>query len=155
MREAYLVRAELEGLAVELATPRFTDEDLFQLRAAEQRFRSAMRELAASDSADSAVAAEWSGANDAFHEVIQRAAGNERLRKTILDLHRLFPRGLTWSALGSEVELLSENADQHRQIREAIERREPATARLLMTYHVHRAGELVADWFERQARARL
>ncbi|MDO8212528.1 GntR family transcriptional regulator [Conexibacter sp. CPCC 206217] len=156
IREAYLVRAELEGLAVELATPRISDDQLLLLRATEQQFLAAVREVASrpagvGEAEALATQTAWNEANDAFHEVIQQAAGNERLQKTVSDLHMLFPRSMTWAPLSSGLELLSENVDQHRRIREAIERREPSTARLLMTYHVHRAGELVAQWFERQA----
>jgi DNA-binding GntR family transcriptional regulator len=39
VREAYLVRAELEGLAAELATPVIGDEDIDRLRAAQELFR--------------------------------------------------------------------------------------------------------------------
>ena len=38
LREAFLVRAELESLATELAAPRITDEALAELDAAQQRF---------------------------------------------------------------------------------------------------------------------
>jgi DNA-binding GntR family transcriptional regulator len=155
IREAYFVRAELEGLAVELATSRITDEGLLRLKSADQQFGSAVRDYATRDpatrgSVDPELANAWSDANNEFHEIIQLAAGNERLQKTISELHLLFPRSLTWSALSTSLELLSENLEEHRRIRLAIERREPATARLHMTYHVHRAGELVAQWWERQ-----
>src|SRR5215471_9911348 len=38
LREAFLVRAELESLATELAAPRITDEQLAELAATERRF---------------------------------------------------------------------------------------------------------------------
>src|SRR5213079_538819 len=38
LREAFLVRAELESLATELAAPRITDEQLAELEATEVRF---------------------------------------------------------------------------------------------------------------------
>src|SRR6476659_4756690 len=38
LREAFLVRAELESLATELAVPRMTEEDIAALDAAEKRF---------------------------------------------------------------------------------------------------------------------
>jgi DNA-binding GntR family transcriptional regulator len=159
IREAYLVRAELEGLAVELAAPRMTQEDLLELRSADQRFNAAVREFAAQSTTDAGTAGNamnqaWSDANNLFHEIIQRASGNERLRKTISDLHLLFPRSLTWSALSVSLELLTANLEEHRRIREALERRDPATARLLMTYHVHRSGELVAQWWEASSPSR-
>jgi DNA-binding GntR family transcriptional regulator len=152
IREAYLVRAELEGLAAELAVPRITAEQLHQLRAAEQEFRSAVRELAriGTDPGDARSIADgaWVHANDSFHEVILDASGNERLHRTITELHVAFPRNLTWSALSARPSLLSENVEEHQRILAAIERQEPGAARMHMTYHVLRAGELVAQWFE-------
>ncbi len=39
IREAFMVRAELEGLATEIATPKMTDDDLAELERAERRFQ--------------------------------------------------------------------------------------------------------------------
>jgi DNA-binding GntR family transcriptional regulator len=154
IREAYVVRAELEGLAAELAVPRITDHELRELRAAEQEFRTAVRELARlgvdGDSAPSIADGAWVHANDSFHEVILAASGNERLHRTISELHVAFPRSLTWSALSARPSLLSENVEEHQRILAAIERQEPGAARMHMTYHVLRAGELVAQWFEQR-----
>jgi DNA-binding GntR family transcriptional regulator len=152
IREAYLVRAELEGLAAELAVPRISDAELGELRAAEQEFRSTVRELARLGVGDNETLADgaWVHANDSFHEVILRASDNERLHRTIADLHVAFPRNLTWSALSARPSLLSDNVEEHQRILSAIERREPGAARMHMTYHVLRAGELVAQWFEQQ-----
>src|SRR5881296_3792690 len=41
LREAFLVRAELESLATEIAAPKFTEADLEELEAAERAFSSA------------------------------------------------------------------------------------------------------------------
>ena len=38
IREAFMVRAELESLATEIATPKMTDDDLAELERAERRF---------------------------------------------------------------------------------------------------------------------
>jgi DNA-binding GntR family transcriptional regulator len=83
-----------------------------------------------------------------FHQVIQEAAGNEQLLRTIGDLHRSFPRALTWSALSGSSALLEENVRQHNAILEAIERRDPKDARQRMVDHVQAAGELIAHRFE-------
>jgi DNA-binding GntR family transcriptional regulator len=154
IREAYLVRAELEGLAVELATPRMDKQSLVELRSAEQEFRSAVRALprlggGSEEGGFELADRAWVHANDMFHEVILRAAGNERLHRTITDLHLSFPRRLTWAALSERPELLGENIEEHRRVLRAIERQEPGSARIHMMYHVQRAGELVAQKFER------
>ena len=67
----------------------------------------------------------------------------------IADLHRSFPRALTWAALSESSALLDENARQHDGIVEAIEARDPAESRRRMVEHVRSAGELIAHRFER------
>ena len=141
VREGYEVRAELEGMAAALAATWITDEHLGQMREAEALFRSASGE---------SQSRTWSRANDQFHEAVQAAAGNERLRQTIRDLQKAFPRRLTWGALEADSKLLAENVQQHNEILEAIERRDPDGARDAMRRHVLRAGELIARWVERR-----
>lgn len=157
IREGYLVRAELEGLAAELAAGWIRDDQLDRLREAEELFRRSVEAFVSRRRSEghsiAAAEAEWPRANDLFHEVVQDASGNARLRQTIRDLHRSFPRNLTWAALTEDSRLLAENVDQHRRIFEAIERRDAAEARRTMTEHVRRAGELVAVWFERRGSA--
>jgi DNA-binding GntR family transcriptional regulator len=153
IREAYEVRAELEGLAAELATGRISDQDLVRLREAEALFRQSIESLVARRRRRAAEPrwedeSAWVRANDLFHQAIFDAAGNGRLSRTIAELHRSFPRDLTWSALAGNSRLLEENVDQHRAILEAIERGDAADARRRMVAHVRRAGELVTLHFE-------
>jgi DNA-binding GntR family transcriptional regulator len=156
IREAYEVRAELEGLAAELATRRISDRDLRRLREAEELFRSSVRTLVARRRRRSTEPrwedeSAWVKANDLFHQAILDAAANGRLSATIADLHRSFPRDLTWSALVGNSRLLEENVAQHAAILEAVERHDPGDARRRMVEHVRRAGELVTLHFERAA----
>ena len=79
MWEAFLVRAELESLATELATPRMTADDLCRLDEAELRFSVLTLELRAkarSGVEDNPLAIDWMKANYAFHDVIYAAAGS-------------------------------------------------------------------------------
>lgn len=150
IREAYFVRAELEGIAAELAAEHITDQQLDQLREAAQAFRSSVEAFTARDASDRSPAeATWPAANDLFHRVILAAAGNERLRATVEDLHHSFPRNLTWAALSESSRLLGENAKEHDDIFSAIENRQPSAARKAMQRHVSRSGELVARRYER------
>jgi DNA-binding GntR family transcriptional regulator len=151
IREAYVVRAELEGLAAELAASSINDRDLRRLRDAEQLFRRCVRPLVAgkgnvdqrwSDESD------WVRANDLFHQAILDASGNARLSATIAEIHQSFPRGLTWAALSGSSRLLEENVAQHAAILAAIEEQEPAEARRRMVEHVRGAGELISRHFE-------
>jgi DNA-binding GntR family transcriptional regulator len=151
IREAYEVRAELEGLAAELAAGRISDRDLLRLREAQALFRESVATLIARRARrpepwrDESV---WVRANDLFHQAILDAAAQTRLSDTIADLHRSFPRDLTWAALSQSSRLLEENVVQHEAILEAIEQRDPAEARRRMIEHVRSAGELVTLRFE-------
>ncbi len=153
IREAYEVRAELEGLAAELAATRIDDAQLQELHAAQRLFGSSIAKLVAGgvadDGADDANG-EWTRANDLFHGVIQEAAGNERLAHIVQELHGAFPRGLTWSALRRSSRLLEQNVEEHHAVLDAIERRDAAAARRTMVAHVRHAGELIAHHFERE-----
>ena len=51
IREAYMVRGELEGLAAEIATERLTLDDLETMRAAEHTFREASERVTAGPAA--------------------------------------------------------------------------------------------------------
>jgi DNA-binding GntR family transcriptional regulator len=158
VREAYEVRAELEGLAAELAATRVRDGELRRLRDAQALFRQSVASLltwrdrrVADEPPPAQGHAEWIRGNDVFHLAIQEAAGNARLGATLTDLHRSFPRDLTWLVLGENARLLEENVAQHEAILEAIERHDPKAARRRMVEHVRRAGELVMRRFEERS----
>jgi DNA-binding GntR family transcriptional regulator len=154
IRDAYEVRAELEGLAAELAATRIADRQLEELRAAQALFRRAIDAIVDGNRSRRGAPAppprdtEWTRANDAFHEVILGAAGNARLLEAVQDLHRSFPRDLTWAALSGNSRLLEQNVEEHRRVLEAIEARDAAQARERMVAHVRHAGELIARGLE-------
>jgi DNA-binding GntR family transcriptional regulator len=149
-RDAYQVRAELEGLAAELAADAIVDHELDRLREAQAVFREAADAfLAKPDAADARE--RWQTANDLFHSVIHTASRNHRLAKTVEELHLRFPRNLTWAALQGDSRLMWENVSTHEAVLEAIAARDGEEARRLMKQHVLRSGELLADWFERDA----
>jgi DNA-binding GntR family transcriptional regulator len=149
-REAYQVRAELEGLAAELAAEAIVDHELDRLREAQEVFREAADAfLAKPEAADARE--RWQTANDLFHSVIHAASRNRRLQKTVQELHLRFPRNLTWAALQGDSRLMRENVSTHEAVLDAIEAHDSAQARQLMKQHVLRSGELLADWFEREA----
>jgi DNA-binding GntR family transcriptional regulator len=157
VREAYQVRAELEGLAAGLAAGRIRDDELRRLRAAQTMFEDSSRQLrdwketGKGQRPPAQAHAEWIRGNDMFHLVIQEAAGNQRLASTLSDLHQSFPRDLTWIVLGESSHLLEENVAQHAAVLEAIETRDVEEARRRMVDHVLRAGELVVRRFEERA----
>jgi DNA-binding GntR family transcriptional regulator len=158
IREAYEIRAELEGLAAELAAERISDRELRRLQEAQQLFQDAVETLIAGRAKRPAPWKDeslWVQANDLFHQAILDASGNGRLADTIADLHRSFPRNLTWGPLSQSSRLLEENVKQHEAVLSAIERRDPAEARRSMVEHVRSAGELVTLHFEQASAEEL
>ena len=151
------MRAELEGLAAALASSRCRDDDL-RLCATRRRSSRSRPSVSARGSRGQPggtppprAHADWIRGNDLFHLVIQDAAGNQRLRGTLADLHRSFPRDLTWIVLGESSHLLDENVAQHAAVLDAIERRDAEAARRRMVDHVLGAGDLVVRRFEDRA----
>jgi len=152
IRDAYEVRAELEGLAAALAALHVTHEQIDLLRDAQRQFRLALDRTVEARARGLGAPGDdidrWGRANDAFHQEIQLAAGNRVLQSTLVHLHRSIPRDLSRLALGESTTLLEENVGEHEEILAAIERRDPVVARELMSNHVRHAGLLVTRRFE-------
>ena len=147
--EVYELRADLEGLACELACNRASDAELGQLEDAQARLTTAIASAQRPDEArfDSAVA----DANGAFHGAIHRAAGNGRLHATIRDLEHFFPRDSVWRAIADDPETLhAMNIDQHERIAAALRARRPAQARRAMRDHVSGAGRILLAYLDSQ-----
>jgi DNA-binding GntR family transcriptional regulator len=145
LREAFLVRAELESLATEVATPRFTEVEVAQLEAAETRFAALTGELRAHGSGDGRgdLVTEWVRANHAFHDVIYSVARLplvERLAKGAR-----FSGSAVWApADASELDQLYDaNEREHRAIIAAIRAGSAAGARSLAREHVLASGRLL------------
>jgi DNA-binding GntR family transcriptional regulator len=139
LREAFLVRAELESLATELATPRMTADDLRRLDEAELRFSVLTLELRARAQAgveDKALAIDWMNANYAFHDVIYECAGSPYVERVSKGARRTFIGQITWVARAELDELYARNDAQHRAIREAIAAGSASGARVLAREHV-------------------
>ena len=146
LREAFLVRAELESLATEIAAAKMTEADLRELERAEDRFAALTDELrrGRTDDADRAeLAARWVRANHAFHDIIYRVAAMpliERLAKG----SRFSGSGVWAPADAGELdELYRANESQHRAIIQALAARSAAGARSLAREHVLASGNLL------------
>jgi len=157
IRDAYEVRAELEGLAAELAARRIHQDQLDILHDMQAQFREALDRMVLLRSGGGMPfdpeeeTARWGRANDGFHQAIQDAAANDVLAAQLLHLHRSFPRDLTRTVLGESVTLLGENVREHEEILAAIERRDAEAAREVMAKHVRHAGALVTLRFEQRS----
>jgi DNA-binding GntR family transcriptional regulator len=151
LREAFLVRAELESLATELATPRMTPDDLARLDEAESRFGTLTLELRAKARGgveDNPLAIEWMKANYAFHDVIYQAAGSPYVERLAKSARRTFVGQITWVARAELDELYARNDEQHRAIREAIAAGSASGARVLAREHVLHSWRLLEGILE-------
>ena len=146
LREAFLVRAELESLATEIATPKMSYEDLAELEEAERRFSEATSTLVEMSHAarqDLQVAREWLHANHAFHDVIYAAAEVPLIERMAKAARRTFLVKPVWATGADLDELYRTNDLQHHAIREAIVARSPSGARVLAREHVLSSGRLL------------
>ena len=146
LREAFLVRAELESLATELAVPRMTEEDLAALDAAEKRFGELTVELrtkARKGIEDASLAVEWMASNYAFHDVIYAAAGAPYVERMAKGARRTFIGQITWVARAELDDLYERNDREHRAILAAIAAGSGAGAKALARQHVLHSWELL------------
>jgi DNA-binding GntR family transcriptional regulator len=155
IREAYQVRAELEGLAISLAIEWITDEQIERMRNAQKRFAETVDKLTIAARESNAKThlknvPNWVESNDEFHGVVIEASGNRRLKQMIRDLHLGFTRNIMLSALTMDGRRMRENVSQHEAILSATNRHDPIEARKVMTHHILRSGELVVWWLESQ-----
>jgi DNA-binding GntR family transcriptional regulator len=139
LREAFLVRAELESLATELAAARMREEDLAELIAAERRFHRVTQELRAREPGRDrrGLTAEWVRANHGFHDVIYRVAAAPLVERLAKSARRTFSGPAVWAPGDATIdELYAQNDEQHRAIRQALAAGSAAGARALARDHV-------------------
>src|SRR6266487_1984192 len=140
LHEAFLVRAELESLATELAAPKMTEQDLAELDEAEARFSDATQALRARprDDVDRwRLTSEWVRANHGFHDVIYRAADSPLVEQLAKSARRSFSGPAVWAPGDHSIDgLYAKNAEQHRAIRQALTAGSPEGARALARDHV-------------------
>lgn len=148
IRDGYLIRAELEGLAARLAAVRRDADQLRELQQVLGSFCSSIKEAFARGSRDDARAT-WVRDHNRFHELIHEASGVDRLAQLIAALNMSLPRNLSIDALRAS-NALEENLRQHQVILAAIELSSERVAEEAMKEHVRRSGELIATWFARQ-----
>jgi DNA-binding GntR family transcriptional regulator len=150
LHQAFLVRAELEALATELATPRMTDADLAALEQAEGRFEAlthALLDRKRPEAERARLTSEWMRANYGFHDVIYTAADASLIERVAKSARRTLLG--QWRPGGPEIDdLYEQNVRQHRAIRDAIAARSASGARAIAHEHVLHSGrmlELILD----------
>jgi DNA-binding GntR family transcriptional regulator len=146
LRQAFLVRAELEALATALAVPRMTDADLYALERAEERFSALtleLRESARGNEEQPGLAAEWMRANHAFHDVLYEAANAPYVATVARNARRTFGGQLAWAARGELDDLYARNDAQHRALCGLVAARSVEGARALAREHVMSSAVLL------------
>jgi len=139
LHEAFLVRAELEGLATEVAAPKVTPDELEELDECEQRFSRISQELRAREPGDErrTIMGDWVRANHAFHDVIYRAAALPLVEQLAKSARRTFSGPAVWAPGDHSLDgLYLKNAEQHRAIKQALVAGSAAGARELAREHV-------------------
>src|SRR5919197_123313 len=137
--EAFLVRAELESLATEVAAEKITEEQLAELEAAELRFSRLSEELRAREPGEErrTITAEWVEANHAFHDVIYRVADLPLVEQLAKGARRTFSGPAVWAPGDHSLDgLYLKNAEQHRAIKQALAAGSAGGARALAREHV-------------------
>ena len=157
--EMYQVRAELEGLAAELAAKWISDGQLSSLRQAHDEFVDAVKALRQVGGLPKprplakdweTTSGRWVGLNTTFHRAISEASTNVYLARTVHDLSTGYARTLMQSSSDGLTNFrVDANIMWHERILSALENREPARARSAMAEHIREAGELVGALFER------
>jgi DNA-binding GntR family transcriptional regulator len=157
LREAFLVRAELEALVTEEAARKLTPEDVDRLEDCERRFARLTREVRSHEPGGDrrALMGDWMRANHAFHDVLYRVAAMPYVESVAKAARRTFSGPTVWAPVDDELEVLYErNQAEHRAIRQALAAGSVAGARELAHEHVMHSFELLttilahvgADW---------
>jgi DNA-binding GntR family transcriptional regulator len=159
VRQAYEVRAELEGMAARRAASRITERGLAALRehnavlceavarAAGEGTRGGRGEGVHSEGASTTTTA----ANDCFHTVICEAADYPWLTRMIDRINESFPRNVSSLALAGDERHRQLNIRQHDAVIEALAAHDADRADALMREHVISSGEHLTAWYERRS----
>jgi DNA-binding GntR family transcriptional regulator len=158
--EMYQIRAELEGLAAQLAARWITDDQLASLRTSHDRFVRAVtalrkRNRASAKSADKAMrsraSAVWIATNSEFHSTIAAASNNRNLERMLGEIRSGYTSEvMSTSSVGMDTFRMEANIRHHEMILSALEKRDPARSRTTMVEHIVEAGEIVVAWFQNQ-----
>jgi DNA-binding GntR family transcriptional regulator len=150
LSEVYVLRAELEGFAAELAAGRVTSADLAALDDAQAAMDEAVAQLeahAVTPEEEASFNRRITVANEEFHGIIHRAADNAFLRRYLVELQNFFPKDYVWRAISSDLSR-SVGIEEHRTIRSALEANDRSAARLSMSDHVAHAGRLLLAYLD-------
>jgi DNA-binding GntR family transcriptional regulator len=151
IREAFLIRAELEGLATEVAAARITEAALDELDEAQKRFHRLTNDMRAREPGRDrrSLTADWVRANHAFHDVIYAVADLPLVEQLAKSARRTFSGPAVWAPGDARIdELYAKNDQQHRAIRGALAAGSPEGARSLAREHVLSSFRMLEEILE-------
>lgn len=145
VREAFQIRAELEGLAAQLAVDWIEDADLMQLAEHQRDYASTLRPRVRGEGGS-----EWVRHNRNFHDLITVTSHNERLHELIAEMQSGIVMSTLSLASKMPSRLMEENIKQHEDIINALAARNASAAREAMADHVLKTMQIVLDWMSRR-----
>jgi DNA-binding GntR family transcriptional regulator len=151
LREAFMVRAELEALVTELAAERMTADALAELEACEKRFARLTKEMRSHEPGGGrrSLMSDWMRANHAFHDVLYRVADVPYIESVAKAARRTLSGPAVWAPSDDHLDRLYErNQAEHRAIRSALAAGSGAGARELAHEHVMHSFELLTTILE-------
>jgi len=146
VREAFQIRAELEGLAAELATNWLTADELKTLQGLQAKYADALRSTAGNGKPSA-----WLTYNEQFHAVISKASQNDRLVGLIDEMNKDVIGIILSYAAQIPYHLMEENIAQHEGILAALTKRDSAAAKAAMRNHILRTTDIFLTWLESQS----
>ena len=151
LREAFLIRAELEGLATEVAAARITEEALEKLDEAQMRFHRLTNDMRAREPGRDrrSLTADWVRANHAFHDVIYAVADLPLVEQLAKSARRTFSGPAVWAPGDARIdERYAKNDQPHRAFRGALAAGSPEGARSLAREHVLSSFRMLEEILE-------
>lgn len=158
LHDAWLIRAEVEALAAELAVERMSQAQLNRLGQAAKQFRELTTQLKHGDGHDAQTfAGEWLRANAEFHDVILEAAASSLLTRIATGLRRIFVGQPLWPSTAEIDALFQSNIVQHEQIHAAFAARDPQVRELVRNHVLEsaRMSELLVEEVDKQRKRLL
>lgn len=139
--EVVPIRVALEGLAVRLAVPRMTEEDISLLETAQTQMEQAWQGM---------NLAEVRRHNYTFHMTIYGRCNSSILCQLIQRVWPRFATDILWMIPGRTERSLA----QHRVILQAIKDRDAERASALLAEHITTAGKSIAEFMKKQEQQR-
>lgn len=137
LRELFIIRSRVEGLAAHLACPHLAEADFRKLR----HLQAAMAKHAKRNDAT-----RWFPCNEQWHQRVFRASGNEQLTRLLFEL---WYRGMSRRIGAPNVPgHMDRRFREHQAILAALERRDAGLAERLWRDHILAGGEEILKYLE-------